>query len=199
MTDYFQLLDEPRRPWLDPERLKEKFLQLSAGAHPDRVHAASEAERSEAQRRSTELNAAYHCLREPASRLRHLLELELGAVPPDIQRVPPALMDLSMEIAGLCRQADSFLLEKDRATTALLKVQAFERGQEWTEKLQSLRQKVETLLDSETAALKNLDGQWNDAADHAGCLRRLEEICRLLKYFNRWQAQLQERIVRLAC
>ena len=37
MADYFALLDEPRRPWLDPEELKAKFHALTATVHPDRV------------------------------------------------------------------------------------------------------------------------------------------------------------------
>ena len=78
MADYFALLDEPRRPWLDPEILKDKFHALAATVHPDRVHRASEPEKQEANQRYAELNAAYRCLREPTKRLRHLLELERG-------------------------------------------------------------------------------------------------------------------------
>ena len=29
MTDYFALLQKERRPWLDPEELKEKYFALS--------------------------------------------------------------------------------------------------------------------------------------------------------------------------
>jgi len=36
MTDYFALLDEPRRPWLDVSSLKQKFLARSSEVHPDR-------------------------------------------------------------------------------------------------------------------------------------------------------------------
>ena len=43
MTDYFFLLDEPRRPWLEPEAVRAKFLFLSAATHPDRVHAGGAA------------------------------------------------------------------------------------------------------------------------------------------------------------
>ena len=81
MIDYFTLLNEPRRPWLDAELLKQKFLALSATVHPDRVHNLGEAERAAAQERYTELNTAYNCLREPKERLQHLLQLELGALP----------------------------------------------------------------------------------------------------------------------
>ena len=81
MTDYFALLGESRRPWIDPEELKAKFLALTAQVHPDRVHNASEAEKQAASRRSAEMNAAYNCLREAKTRLLHLLELERGTRP----------------------------------------------------------------------------------------------------------------------
>jgi hypothetical protein len=40
MQDAFALLNEPRRPWLEAEALKQKFLALSSAVHPDRVSAA---------------------------------------------------------------------------------------------------------------------------------------------------------------
>ena len=78
MTDYFALLDEPRRPWLEPEALKTKFLKLAAEIHPDRKHGAGKIEKAAANRSYAELNAAFNCLAEPKLRLLHLLELERG-------------------------------------------------------------------------------------------------------------------------
>ena len=70
MTDYFALLDQPRRPWLDPEELKEVFHQKTLATHPD----------AQTQPRGketfTQLNEAYQVLREPKRRLHHLLDLE---------------------------------------------------------------------------------------------------------------------------
>jgi len=103
MTDYFALLKEQRRPWIDPDLLRQKFLALSAEVHPDRVHGAQESEKRAAQERYAELNAAYNCLREPKERLAHLLELETGAKPKQVQNVPPDLMDAFMEITNICR------------------------------------------------------------------------------------------------
>jgi hypothetical protein len=40
MNDCFALLNEPRRPWLDSEALKQRFVSLSAELHPDRTHSA---------------------------------------------------------------------------------------------------------------------------------------------------------------
>src|SRR5256885_761912 len=111
MTDYFALLNEKRRPWINPDSLKQKFLALSSGVHPDRVHNSGESEKRKAQELYTNLNAAYNCLREPKSRLQHLLELEQGFKPANIETIPPDLMELFMEVSRVCREADAFLAE----------------------------------------------------------------------------------------
>src|SRR4030095_1763162 len=112
MINYFAVLDEPRRPWLDPEALKAKFHSLSAIFHPDRVHGQSEADRKAAQERYTPLTAAYQCLREMKTRLHHLLELERGAKLQEVQEIPPETMDLFFQVGKLCRETDQFLFEK---------------------------------------------------------------------------------------
>ena len=199
MTDYFALLNEPRRPWLDAETLKQKFLTLSATVHPDRVHHLGEAERAAAQDRYTELNTAYNCLREPKERLQHLLQLELGAQRKDIQRIPSDLMDLSLEVGKACREADTFLAEKAAVTSPLLQVTFFERGQEFADKLQAIRQRVNSLNDKLNEELQKSDAEWqSDAAARSALLQRLEEMYKLFSYFARWSGQLQERVVRLS-
>lgn len=200
MSDYFALLAEPRRPWLDTDVLKQKFLSLSTSLHPDRIHSASEADKSAAAKQFAELNAAYHCLAEPKTRLLHLLELELGSKPKDIQQIPTALADLFAEVATDCRSTDTFLAEKNRTTSPLLQVQLFERGQDWVEKLQGLQRKLNALREKLTEELKSLDQQWIAAvpATRPTVLSKLEELYRLFGYFNRWNHQIQERIVQLS-
>jgi DnaJ-domain-containing protein 1 len=200
MTDHFALLNEPRRPWLDADLLKQKFLALASDAHPDRVHGASESEKAEVTQRYTQLNAAYNCLAEPKLRLLHLLELELGAKPKDIQQIPTALADLFAEVANSCRSADGFLAEKSKAASPLLQVQLFERGQDWVEKLNALQRKLNELHEKLTNELKSLDAQWisYDAGLRREILPKLEELYRLFGYFNRWNKQIQEREVQLS-
>src|SRR5271154_3623600 len=111
MTDNFALLNEPRRPWLDVDLLKQIFIAQSANFHPDKIHSASDADKNAAAKQFADLNAAYNCLAEPKSRLLHLLELELGAKPKDIQQIPTALADLFAEIATVCHRADDFITE----------------------------------------------------------------------------------------
>ena len=200
MTDYFALLNEPRRPWLNPDSLRQKYLTLAAGAHPDRIHNAGELEKAGANRRYADLNAAFNCLAEPKLRLLHLLELELGAKPEDIQQIPSVLADLFAEVAMTCRNADVFLAERGKVASPLLQVQFFERAQEWNERLNSLHRKLKGWHEKLTDGLKSLDGKWvaANATSRGEILPELEELYRLFGYFNRWNSQIQERIVQLS-
>jgi DnaJ-domain-containing protein 1 len=196
MVDNFALFNESRRPWLDPEALKQKFLKFSAEVHPDRVHNASEAEKESANKRYAELNAAYNCLREPKERLLHLLELETSAKPKDVQRIPPGTMDLFVEVGQTCRDADAFIAERSKVTSPLLKVQLFEKGMEWTDKLNGLQQKINAKRDELFAELQTMNAAWETGS--ALPLERLEQIYRILSYVARWTEQIQERIVQLS-
>jgi len=200
VTDNFALLNEPRRPWLDADLLKQKFLALSANLHPDRIHSASETDKVAATKKFTELNAAFNCLTEPKSRLLHLIELELGSKPKDIHSIPADLADLFAEVAGVCRGADQFLAEKSRAVSPLLKVQYFEQQLEWVERLTFQRNGLAGIRSRMEEELKIADRIWlvGDAIAQRKQLPKLEELYRLFGYFNRWNSQLQERIVQLS-
>jgi DnaJ-domain-containing protein 1 len=199
MTDYFALLNEPRRPWLDADVLKQKFLSLSATVHPDKIHSANESDKQAASKKFADLNAAYNSLLLPKSRLLHLIELERGAKPGDVQQIPSALADLFAQVAAVCRDSDRFLVEKGKTVSPLLQVQLFERAQGWIEQLNTLQKKLGGFHDELLANLKRLDTQWTtEASNHATQLNDLEILYRLFSYFNRWNAQIQERIVQLS-
>lgn len=196
MTDYFALLNEPRRPWGDAEGLKAKFLSRSAAVHPDRVHQASEGDKLAANQHYTELNAAYNCLREPRSRVRHLLELELGAKPSDLTNVPDDLMELFFSVGKAFREVDALLAEKGKATSPLLQVKFFERGQDWVEQLGALREKIAARRDGLVSELQGLDAGWEAATPKP--TEALLRIWRLLSFYDRWLTQIQERVVQLS-
>ena len=147
MPDYFALLEETRRPWLEAEDVKRKFISLSGPVHPDRIHSASAEAKAAAAKSFADLNAARQHLAEPKLRLLHLLELELGDRPKDIQEIPDKLANLFTGVAAACRQTDAFLAEKARVTSPLLQVKLFERGHELAEKLQPLRRQVNALTE----------------------------------------------------
>jgi hypothetical protein len=90
MTDYFALFDQPRRPWLDPHELKQKYHALARAAQPDE-----------------KVNEAYRVLSDPKLRLQHLLALA-GATPPGaLSEVPAELAALFMQIAPILNHRDA--------------------------------------------------------------------------------------------
>ena len=205
MTDYFALLGETRRPWLDTEALKAKFLTLTASVHPDRVHNATPAEKQIAHQVYTELNTAFSCLREPKTRLLHLFELERGSKPQEVQQVSPAASDLFIEVGGLCREADSLLAEKINASSPLLKVEWFKKAMALTGKLNALSARLSARRAALIEQTQYLNRAWESAPPvgsptriHALPCGRLEHIYRELSYFTRWRQQVQDRVVRLS-
>lgn len=205
MADYFSLMNQPRRPWLDPGPLKARFLELSADAHPDRFHTAPEDDRRAATDRYTELNAAHSCLSDHKNRLRHLIELELGGQPEVVRQVPGDTMDLFMKVGQLTRDTDAFLEEKDQTLSPLLKARLFESGMQWTDRLQTLQGEINVELAGLIEETKQLNPIWEAAPDigdparlEALPMQRLEEIYRAVSHLSRWTQQLQERIVRIS-
>ena len=205
MTDHFALFQEPRRPWIDPDSLKAKFLASSAECHPDRFHTAPESDQAVAQRRYTEFNNAYLCLREPKDRLLHLLELELGAKPKAVQQLPSETMELFVEVGEVCRNVDAFLVERAKITSPLLKVQWFEKGMQWTDALNALRQKVLGERGELIAELTLMNSVWESAPPLGSesrpavlPLERVEQMYRILSYIARWTGQIEERLVQLS-
>ncbi len=202
MNDYFALLGEPHRPWLDPEALKQKFLTLSAEVHPDRVHLAGEQEKRTAGLRYADLNQAYLHLRRPKERLQHLLELETGARPAQVQQIPPDLTEFFLQVGQALKRVDAFLAEKTRTTSPLLHARLFEAGQAQAEQLQTLQRQIGARQSELITELQAIDARWigpvkPDPVSRATMLRRLEHVYRLFSYFTRWEEQIQERLVQL--
>lgn len=205
MEDHFAALNEPRRPWIDQDSVKARFLTLSADVHPDRFHTASETERGDANRRYAALNAAQSCLADTKSRTLHLLELEHGSRPEVVKNVPEETMDMFLKVGQLTRDVDAFIDEKETTQSPLLKARLFEQGLQWTDKLQSLQSDLNAQLAPLEAELQELNAAWEAApsiGDPARAgelpLSRLEEIGRVVSHLTRWNQQLQERIVRLS-
>ncbi len=202
MIDYFVLLEEPRRPWLDPEALKEKFLRLSVRVHPDHLQGASEAEKKASVRRFADLNAAYNCLRDPKDRVAHLLELESRTKLSSIQRVPPETVNLFNEVGKVCHEVDAFLRKKAMTTSPLLKAQMFRKGLEWVVALDAIQQRINSQQSQLLDQLRSLSEPWDQClgSSHRPAalpLDRLEEIYAALSFLRRWLGQLQERSLQL--
>jgi DnaJ-domain-containing protein 1 len=203
-VDYFALLEQPRRPWLDQDALKTKFLAMSASVHPDRLHNASHEEKKAANDSYSQLNSAYGCLRETKDRLAHLLQLELGAKPGDVQKISAAAMDLFMQVGTTIRLVDSFLAEKAKVSSPLIKAQMFEKAMQLTDRLNELQQQINRSRDKVSDELRSMNKAWDSSPQNIVDrsqylpLARLEEIYRDVSFLNRWTDQIQQRIVQLS-
>ena len=194
--DYFALLDEPRKPWIDTGLLKDKFMEMSARCHPDKFPQAAPEERELISARYAELNAAYQCLSHTRDRLLHLIELETGKAPSDVQRIPPGTSDLFMQIGQTCAQAAAFLEKQPQTDSPILKAKRFVEQMEWTDKLTELQDRLNEISSKLEEELKRMNADLENGAPLP--LERLEEIYRSASYINRWTDQIREKIVQLA-
>ncbi|MBO6004375.1 MAG: hypothetical protein J6Q00_02225 [Verrucomicrobia bacterium] len=194
--DYFALLDEPRKPWIDTGLLKDKFMEMSARYHPDKFPQATPEERERISARYAELNAAYQCLSHTRDRLLHLIELETGKPPSDVQRIPPGTSDLFMQIGQTCAQAAAFLEKQPQTDSPILKAKRFVEQMEWTDKLTDFQNQLQGISDKLEEELKRMNTDMENGAPLP--LERLEEIYRSASYINRWTDQIREKIVQLA-
>ena len=180
MTDYFALLEQPRRPWLDLDELKKVFHRKTLQQHPDSGQGAEAS--------FAELNEAYRVLQDPKRRLHHLLSLE-NRVPSANQTVPRELQELFLQVGAL-NQSTTQLLAKMRAASnplskSLLKGEVVAAQKE----VENLRDKVRELNDAAEERLRQTDTQ------------EIDEISLLYQrfaYLGRWSAQLDELAFQLS-
>jgi DnaJ-domain-containing protein 1 len=205
MTDYFALLQQPPRPWIDPNALKNSFIERSAAFHPDRLHGSDEEEKKMANQRFSELNAAYQCLRQDRERIAHLIELERGARPESVRAVSSVSMDLLFEIAQACRGTEGFIEADSKVASPLLKARRYAERLEWIGRLQALQQKMNVQREALLVELRGMNSIWDNAPPPgtperpaALPLERLEAIYRELSFLARGSAQVGEQLLQLS-
>ena len=103
--DFFSFLGLPRRLTIDQTQLERRFRDLSRQFHPDYFYNASPSERLASLERSSYLNDAYRALRNPISRIEHLLAIEglPSARSEGSAKVPPGLLE---EVFALNEELD---------------------------------------------------------------------------------------------
>ena len=192
--DFFALLGEERRPWLDPERVKDTFHRLSRTVHPDQQ--TTPAGEAGADADFARLNQAQVALRDPKARLRHLLELECPQVrlagPAD---VPSSLANLFGPILGLLQEIDAFLVKKAAVPSALGKALLARAGFALREKAEARLEELATLHANAVQELRNFDSRWSPRPADAPA--QLHDFYQRFAYLTRWTDQLRERLFQL--
>ena len=190
MTDYFALLKQPRRPWLDPNELKEKYHELTKAAHPDRSASANP------DSDFASVTEAYRVLLDPKLRLDHLFNLE-GIPPAAHTNVPEQIADVFLEIGTLIQETDR-LLAKSATTTALSKALLRSEILEKQKLTADLLEKLETMYANALKELKLLDQTWTSVNKAGAGPSELSALSSRFAYLARWVAQLQERKFQLS-
>jgi len=188
MTDYFALFEQPRRPWLDPEELKQVFHQKTLETHPDAQTEPGENETF------TQLNEAYQVLREPKRRLQHLLSLEKSApatknvpVPANIEQLFPVVAALMQEMDGLVQKlASASALSRSLVRPELLKTAG---------KARQMQAALTQLHDKAVAELRELSQSWLPGRmNHE---TELHSLYLQFAYVTRWLGELEEKRTQL--
>jgi DNA repair ATPase RecN len=174
MTDYFALFEEARRPWLEPEKLKEKYFALSRAAAAD-----------------AELNEAFRVLSDPKLRLHHLLTLE-GAELSAGRPVPAAVAELFWNTGTLLREVERWLLQKKAATSALARALLQPERGKFEQRLGKLEERLRATYDAELAQLPRAEVDWPN--ELAQMVERYDSVA----YLTRLLEQTAEKRFQLA-
>lgn len=203
MDDHFARLTIPRRPWLDVEILKQRFHELSTEVHPDQSKNDSEKSKAALEQEFAEVNAAHQCLSNTKSRVRHLIELELGQAPENVQSIPAEMTDWFMEIGAICRKVDAFLTKKEQQNSPMLQAALMGEGMALNDEVAEMHQKLQAELAKIDDSLKALNPDWErldgviDGRAGKLPLAKLDALGQRLSFWVEWSAQLGERSTRL--
>ena len=190
MIDYFALLDEPRRPWIEPNELKEKYHRLTLASHPD---TGTESTSTDA---FADLNKAYRTLSDPRQRLWYLLTLEGHTPTANAQSVPNDLADIFLDAGRLNQQIDSLTRKQTEATTGLAKSILTRELLEIQMQLKDQLEPLRPLYKEQLEQLQSLNDMWS--SDRACARSHIAEIYGRITYLSRWIEQLEEKRVQLS-
>jgi molecular chaperone HscB len=170
--DYFAFLGLPRQLVLDAQDLDRRFRDLSRKFHPDFYYNATPAERLASLERSSYLNDAYRALKQPVSRIEHLLTIEglpIGKSDDGTAKVPPGLLE---EVFALNEEMDEIRSLRESGTDAAT----------LTARLTTARKPIEAKRDEHERAHVEASEQWDRQADAPADQRRatLETLRQLL-------------------
>ena len=191
--DYFAFLGLPRKLLIDPQDLERRFRDLSRKFHPDYFYNATPAERLASLERSSYLNDAYRALKNPVSRIEHLLAIEglpSARSEDGAAKVPPSLLE---EVFALNEELDEIreLRESGEDSEKLLA------------RLVDARKPIDAKRDEHERQLQELSARWDSqgepapAAEKRATLEALRERLLERNYINNLLATIDTEGSRL--
>ena len=192
--DYFSFFGLPRKLVIDANDLERRFRELSRKFHPDYFYNASSSERLASLERSSYLNDAYRALKNPVSRVEHLLAIEGlpsaksedPATGSGQAKVPPSLLE---EVFALNEELDEIreLRESGTDPDAL------------RARLGKARAPIDARRDEHEQQLQELSARW-DSDEHAAApekratLDALRERLLERNYINNLLATIEREV-----
>jgi len=190
--DYFAFLGLPRRLTLDSQDLEQRFRDLSRKFHPDYYYNASPTERLASLERSSYLNDAYRALKNPVTRIEHLLAIE-GMPSTRAEesggKVPASLLE---EVFALNEELDEIReLRESGGDPDRLRA-----------RLASARLPIERKRDEHERELRELSSRWDAqenaaAAEKHATLELLRERLLERNYINNLLATIEREVTSL--
>lgn len=171
--DAFACLGLDRSLVIDEDDLSAAFREVGKERHPDHGGSVEAFE---------ELEQAQRTLKDPASRLKHWLELE-GVDGSLRGAVGSELMDLFTELGDLLQRADALIRDREAAASALAKAMLEGKTQAVRDELEAVLVKIESAVESRTVLFPDIA-----AGQHDGW-----EVARDLTFLSKWQGQARER------
>jgi molecular chaperone HscB len=167
--DYFTFLGLPRKLLIDPQDLERRFRELSRKFHPDYFYNAASAERLASLERSSYLNDAYRALKNPVSRIEHLLAIEgLPSVRSEdastgsgqaTARVPPSLLE---EVFTLNEELDEIRGRREVG----------EDSEKLLARLAEARKPIDVKRDEHERQLRELSARWDSQEEAPAAEKR---------------------------
>jgi len=190
-SDYFALLRQPRRPWLDPDELKQQYQRLTFELHPDRQKTGAD------QADFSAVTEAYRVLSNPRLRVLHLLDLEGNATAnKSPANIPNDLADLFMASATLVRDIDAHRQKREQTTSALGKSLLHGETVQLKSRTDEMLKRLDGCYDVTLEHLRRVDEKWNE--DSLPLTTDLRELADRFGYLDRWISQLREKQFQLA-
>ncbi len=173
MNDHFAALGLARAAWIEEEEVKSRHHLFMASCHPDKSHGDGDL--------ATRLNEARRILEKPATRLRHLLDLEF----PNFQSTqkPEPNWYLFSRTAEAARRATKVASALRSATSPLARAVASRQADEThkflaalqgelAQRATDLKEKTKSIPLTDPQPLSNLAEEWT--------------------FLNRWQSMIHE-------
>jgi curved DNA-binding protein CbpA len=184
MTDYFRLLGQPRRPWLDEQELKDAFHARTLQAHPDVTSSAADASSF------ASLNEAYRTLRQTKLRIDHLLRVENAASDTAALAISESLGALFPAITNATQRVKQVLAKVQGSRSALSRGLLQREVAKLKADIGGLRDRLSGLEAEAVDELRAIDSRWDSRSTAE--IQALHRLSSTFGYITRWSTQLDE-------